>query len=55
MQQLEDRADPAWIATCNELNGSYAADGYARIRGLAAIAVSNGVGALSPMNGIAGA
>ncbi|SPF43967.1 hypothetical protein SBA4_3150002 [Candidatus Sulfopaludibacter sp. SbA4] len=35
MQQLEDRGDPAWIGTCNELNGSYAADGYARIRGLA--------------------
>src|SRR5580700_1865078 len=55
MQQLEDRGDPAWIGTCNELNGSYAADGYARIRGLAALAVTNGVGALSVMNGIAGA
>jgi indolepyruvate decarboxylase len=22
MQQLEDRADPAWIGACNELNGS---------------------------------
>src|SRR5580700_6591206 len=55
MQQLEDRGDPAWIGTCNELNGSYAADGYARIRGLAALAVTNGVGALSAMNGIAGA
>ena len=31
MQQLEDRGDPAWIGTCNELNGSYAADGYARM------------------------
>lgn len=55
MQQLEDRGDPAWIGTCNELNGSYAADGYARIHGLAALAVTNGVGALSAMNGIAGA
>jgi indolepyruvate decarboxylase len=51
---LEDRGDPAWIRTCNELNGSCAADGYARIRGLAALAVTNGVGALSAMNGIAG-
>ena len=55
MQQLEDRGCPTWIGTCNELNGSYAADGYARMRGLAALAVTNGVGALSVMNGIAGA
>src|SRR3984885_5040062 len=55
MQQLEDRGDPAWIGTCNELNGAYAADGYARIHGLGAMAVTYGVGALSAMNGIAGA
>jgi indolepyruvate decarboxylase len=55
MQQLEDRGCPKWIGTCNELNGSYAADGYARIRGLAALAVTYGVGSLSVMNGIAGA
>jgi indolepyruvate decarboxylase len=55
MQQLEDRGSPAWIGTCNELNGSYAADGYARLHGLAALAVTNGVGALSAINGIAGA
>jgi indolepyruvate decarboxylase len=55
MQQLEDRGAPAWIGTCNELNGSYAADGYARLHGLAALAVTNGVGALSAINGIAGA
>ena len=54
MQQLEDRGDPVWIGTCNELNGSYAADGYARINGLGALIVTNGVGALSAMNGIAG-
>jgi indolepyruvate decarboxylase len=55
MQQLEDRGAPAWIGTCNELNGSYAADGYARIHGLGVLAVTNGVGALSAINGIAGA
>jgi thiamine pyrophosphate-dependent acetolactate synthase large subunit-like protein len=55
MQQLEDRGSPAWIGTCNELNGSYAADGYARIHGLGALAVTYGVGALSAINGIAGA
>src|ERR1700735_1611071 len=55
MQQLEDRGDPVWIGTCNELNGSSAADGYARIHGLGALAVTYGVGSLSAMNGIAGA
>jgi len=46
MQQLEDRGTPAWVGNCNELNASYATDAYARI---------NGVGALSAINGIAGA
>lgn len=55
MQQLEDRGKPAWIGNCNELNGSYAADGYARIHGIGALVVTNGVGALSAINGIAGA
>jgi indolepyruvate decarboxylase len=55
MQQLEDRSEPAWIGNCNELNASYAADGYARIAGLGALIVTNGVGALSAINGIAGA
>jgi indolepyruvate decarboxylase len=55
MQQLEDRNHPQWIGTCNELNASYAADGYARISGLAAMVVTNAVGALSAANGIAGA
>ena len=55
MQQLEDRGHPAWIGNCNELNGSYAADGYARLNGLSAMIVTHGVGALSAINGIAGA
>ena len=55
MQQLEDRGQPAWIGNCNELNASYAADGYARIHGLGVVIVTNGVGALSAINGIAGA
>jgi indolepyruvate decarboxylase len=54
LQQLEDRGDPAWIGTCNELNGAYAADGYARLHGLAALVVTNAVGALSAINGLAG-
>jgi indolepyruvate decarboxylase len=55
MQQLEDRGAPAWIGNCNELNASYATDGYARINGLGALIVTNGVGALSAINGVAGA
>src|SRR5215472_10957793 len=55
MQQLEDRGEPAWVGNCNELNASYATDAYARINGLGALSVTYGVGALSAINGIAGA
>ncbi|KAI9660317.1 MAG: hypothetical protein M1821_009667 [Bathelium mastoideum] len=44
-----------WIGTCNELNAGYAADGYARIRGLSALSTTYGVGELSAINAIAGA
>src|SRR5215468_8259609 len=55
MQQLEDRNGPAWIGNTNELNASYATDAYARINGIGALIVTHGVGALSAINGIAGA
>lgn len=44
-----------WIGCTNELNAAYAADGYARIRGVAALCTTYGVGELSAINGIAGA
>lgn len=45
-----------WIGTCNELNGAYAADGYARERGLPGVLVTTyGVGELSAINGVSGA
>jgi TPP-dependent 2-oxoacid decarboxylase len=44
-----------WIGNCNELNATYAADGYARINGIAALVTTFGVGELSAINGIAGA
>lgn len=49
--------DPAlqWVGCCNELNAAYAADGYARIKGAAALSTTFGVGELSAINGIAGA
>src|SRR5262245_14536381 len=55
LQQLENRGAPAWVGNCNELNASYATDGYARINGIGALIVTHGVGALSAINGIAGA
>ncbi len=47
--------DIRWIGCCNELNAAYAADGYARIKGAAALCTTYGVGELSAMNGVAGA
>ncbi len=43
------------IAACNELNAGYAADGYARLRGLGAAAVTYGPGSFSIVNAVAGA
>src|SRR5215472_9732598 len=54
LQQLQDAGRLKWIGTCNELNASYAADGYARLNGLGALLVTNGVGPLSAINGIGG-
>ena len=44
-----------WIGCSNELNAAYAADGYARIKGVSALCTTYGVGELSAINGIAGA
>jgi indolepyruvate decarboxylase len=54
LQQLEDTGSLRWVGTCSELNASYAADGYARLNGLAALTVTNAVGALGAINGVAG-
>jgi indolepyruvate decarboxylase len=43
-----------WIGCCNELNAAYAADGYARVKGIGAICTTYGVGELSALAGIAG-
>lgn len=48
-------SDVEYVGTCNELNAAYAADGYARIRGIGAFATTFGVGELSAINGVAGA
>src|SRR5438132_1985525 len=44
-----------WIGSSNELNAAYAADGYARIKGVAAVNTTYGVGELSALNALAGA
>ena len=54
LQQMEDGGYLKWVGTCNEMNASYAADGYARLNGMGAVAVTNAVGALGAINGIAG-
>src|SRR5664280_849930 len=49
------KSELQYVGTCNELNAAYAADGYARIRGIGAFASTFGVGELSAINGVAGA
>jgi indolepyruvate decarboxylase len=49
------KSDLQYVGTCNELNAAYAADGYARIRGIGAFSSTYGVGELSAINGVAGA
>lgn len=43
-----------WVGNCNELNAGYAADGYARVKGISAVITTFGVGELSLPNAIAG-
>ena len=43
-----------WVGNTNELNAGYAADGYARERGFAALVTTFGVGELSAINATAG-
>ncbi|KAI9485507.1 MAG: pyruvate decarboxylase PdcB [Benjaminiella poitrasii] len=51
---IEDDEELTWGSNVNEFNAAYAADGYARIRGAAALVTTFGVGELSATNGIAG-
>ncbi|AKB58423.1 alpha-keto acid decarboxylase family protein [Methanosarcina barkeri] len=49
-----DDKELRWIGCCNELNAAYAADGYARVKGMSALSTTFGVGELSTLCGIAG-
>jgi TPP-dependent 2-oxoacid decarboxylase len=48
------KSEVSFIGTCNELNAAYAADGYARIKGIGAFSTTYTVGELSAINGLAG-
>ncbi|WP_166920207.1 alpha-keto acid decarboxylase family protein [Flavobacterium poyangense] len=54
-QALEDFEGIKTIGTTNELDASYAADAYARTRGLSAVSLQYGVSTFSALNAIAGA
>ncbi|MEA9414352.1 alpha-keto acid decarboxylase family protein [Flavobacterium sp. PL02] len=54
-QALEDFEGIKTIGASNELDASYAADAYARTRGLAAVSLQYGVSTYSALNAIAGA
>lgn len=55
LDQIEKSGAMEFVGCCNELNAAYAADGYARVHGIAAVATTYGVGDLSAACGIGGA
>ncbi len=54
LDYLIARPGLAWTGCANELNAGYAADGYARMRGIGALCTTFGVGELSAINAVAG-
>lgn len=54
-QALENRKDITAVGAINELDAAYAADAYARTRGLGAVSLQYGVSTYSALNAIAGA
>ncbi|MGO1989381.1 alpha-keto acid decarboxylase family protein [Mammaliicoccus vitulinus] len=54
LDDIVSRDDMEWVGNTNELNASYATDGYARLNGISAMVTTFGVGELSAVNGIAG-
>jgi alpha-keto-acid decarboxylase len=54
LDHVTHHATVAWTGCANELDAGYAADGYARLRGAAALCTTFGVGELSAINAIAG-
>ena len=55
LDAVADRPGLNWIGMATEQGAGYAADSYARLRGIGALVTTFGVGELSAMNAIAGA
>ena len=55
LDEIAARPDLAWAGMATEQGAGYAADSYARLRGLGALVTTFGVGELSATNAIAGA
>src|SRR4051794_31313866 len=54
LDHVTHHATVRWTGCTNELNAGYAADGYGRMRGIAALCTTFGVGELSAINAITG-
>lgn len=54
LDHVIDHPQVCWVGCANELNAAYAADGYGRCQGAAALLTTYGVGELSALNGVAG-
>lgn len=54
LSQVMTHETMTWVGNRNELNAAYAADGYARLKGIGALVTTYGVGELSAINGVAG-
>lgn len=54
LEQLKEHEGIRFVGASNELNAAYAADGYARERGIGAFLVTYGVGDLGALPGVAG-
>lgn len=55
LDKIEEVDGLRWAGNANELNAAYAADGYSRIKRLACLVTTFGVGELLALNGVAGA
>ncbi len=55
LDAIADRPGMEWVGMATEQGAGYAADSYARLRGLGALVTTFGVGELSAMNAVAGA
>jgi alpha-keto-acid decarboxylase len=54
LDHVEDHPTVDWVGCSNELGAGYAADGYARMRGIGVLCTTFGVGELSAINAVAG-